>query len=145
MRDPGFAVMNDAEQIVRAIIGVFNTGGCSVAILDPHKLVSFPVDRLRAAGQATYDLFLRHQAKKVIEAAAKSSIHDLVDGSELQRLAERYMGMSRDEATEMKEKVARQKAMIKSLESYLQDMADEQARLRTALEDHGTCMQPSQG
>ncbi|KAJ0389723.1 hypothetical protein P43SY_011648 [Pythium insidiosum] len=51
--------------------------------------------------------------------------------------------MSRDEATEMKEKVARQKAMIKSLESYLQDMADEQARLRTALEDHGTCMQQS--
>ncbi|KAJ0391373.1 hypothetical protein P43SY_009968 [Pythium insidiosum] len=143
MRDPGFAVMNDAEQIVRAIIGVFNTGGCSVAILDPHKLVSFPVDRLRAAGQATYDLFLRHQAKKVIEAAAKSSIHDLVDGSELQRLAERYMGMSKDEATEMKEKVARQKAMIKSLESYLQDMADEQARLRTALEDRGACMQQS--
>ncbi|KAJ0398046.1 hypothetical protein ATCC90586_005245 [Pythium insidiosum] len=123
-RDPGFAVMNDAEQIVRAIIGVFNTGGCSVAILDPHKLVSFP-------------------AKKVIEATAKSSIHDLVDGSELQRLAERYMGMSKDEATDMKEKVARQKAMIKSLGSYLQDMADEQARLRTALEHRGASMQQS--
>ncbi|KAJ0391433.1 hypothetical protein ATCC90586_011285 [Pythium insidiosum] len=90
---------------------------------------------MRAAGQATYDLFLRHQAWKVITAASKSSLHGLVDGSDLQKLAEKYMGCSKDEVIGMRERLARQEAMVLSLESYLQEMADEQARLKKQLED----------
>ncbi|GLE05551.1 hypothetical protein PINS_up014574 [Pythium insidiosum] len=135
MRDPGFAVMNDPHQIVRALIGVFNAGGCSVSITDPHKIASFPTERLRAAGQATYDLFLRDQAWKVITAAAKSSLHGLVDGSDLQKLAEKYMGYTKDEVIGMRERVDRQQAMILSLETYLQEVADEQAKLKRNLEE----------
>ncbi|GLE07156.1 hypothetical protein PINS_up017131 [Pythium insidiosum] len=134
IRDPGFALMNDRHQLVAAIIGVFNTGGCSVVVDDYERILRFPVERLRAAGQATYDLFLRHQAWKLITAAAKSSLHGLVDGSDLQKLAEKYMGHSKEEVIEMREEVARQKAMILSLEGYLQDMADQQTRLQTSLE-----------
>jgi len=101
VRDPGFALMNAPHQLVAAIIGVFNTGGCSVVAADYERILRFPVETLRAAGQATYDLFLRHQAWKLITAAAKSSLHGLVDGSDLKKLAEKYMGHSKEDVVEM--------------------------------------------
>ncbi|GLD99713.1 hypothetical protein PINS_up008441 [Pythium insidiosum] len=136
-RDPGFALMTDPHQLVAAIIGVFNTGGCSVVVADYERILSCPIEKLHAAGQAVYDLFLRQQSWKMITAAAKSSLHGLVDGSDLQKLAEKYMGHTKEQVVEMREELARQKAMAMSLETYLQDLADEKTRLEAEIAARG--------
>ncbi|KAJ0398878.1 hypothetical protein ATCC90586_009809 [Pythium insidiosum] len=69
VRDPGFNVMKDPALILWAIVGVFNTAGYSATIRDREAILKYGKEVLASAGQAVYDLILRHQMQRKIEQA----------------------------------------------------------------------------
>jgi hypothetical protein len=68
VRDPRFAAMKSQQELLNAIVGVFNTAGYSVAIRNQELILATDMVKLATAGQAVYDLFLRHQLLHWAEA-----------------------------------------------------------------------------
>ncbi|KAJ0393267.1 hypothetical protein ATCC90586_008735 [Pythium insidiosum] len=125
VRDPGFNAMKDPALILWAIVGVFNTAGYSVTIRDREAILKYGKEALASAGQAVYDLFLRHQMQRKIEQAMTKAAGGLADEDEVRRVAEQYIGKSKAEVTRMQEDIYLKDSIISGLERYVQELADE--------------------
>ncbi|KAJ0407569.1 hypothetical protein P43SY_006887 [Pythium insidiosum] len=118
VRDPGFNAMKDPALILWAIVGVFNTAGYSVTIRDREAILKYGREALASAGQAVYDLFLRHQMQRKIEQAMMKAAGGLADEDEVRRVAEQYIGKSKAEVTRMQEDIYLKDSIISGLERY---------------------------
>ncbi|KAJ0389635.1 hypothetical protein P43SY_010204 [Pythium insidiosum] len=117
--------MKDPALILWAIVGVFNTAGYSVTIRDREAILKYGKEALASAGQAVYDLFLRHQMQRKIEQAMTKAAGGLADEDEVRRVAEQYIGKSKAEVTRMQEDIYLKDSIISGLERYVQELADE--------------------
>ncbi|KAJ0391256.1 hypothetical protein ATCC90586_012104 [Pythium insidiosum] len=125
VRDPGFNAMKDPALILWAIVGVFNTAGYSVTIRDREAILKYGKEALASAGQAVYDLFLRHQMQRKIEQAMTKAAGGLADEDEVRQVAEQYIGKSKAQVTRMQEDIYLKDSIISGLERYVQELADE--------------------
>ncbi|KAJ0391140.1 hypothetical protein P43SY_010447 [Pythium insidiosum] len=116
VRDPGFNAMKDPALILWAIVGVFNTAGYRVTIRDREAILKYGKEALKSAGQAVYDLFLRHQMQRKIEQAMTKAAGGLADEEEVRRVAEQYIGKSKAEVTRMQEDIYLKDSIISGLE-----------------------------
>jgi hypothetical protein len=122
VRDPQFAAMRTSEEILDGIIKIFNTAGYSVHIVDKEAVFACGLVRLVSAGQAIYDLFLRHQMQRKIEKASTLNGHGETEAKEI---ADQELEKANDQARRATDLVDYQASIILKLETRLQEMADE--------------------
>lgn len=124
VRDPGFAAMRDPQRVLTAIVGVFNTAGFSVGIKNQATILSIDLTKLITAGQAVYDLLLRHQLQRKMEAAVAAGRSGLFDAKDVHELAENVIGRSKSEVYKLEQDLLVKDGMLKNLEKYLQEFAE---------------------
>ena len=129
VRDPGFAAMTSANQILLGIIGVFNTAGYSVKIANRRAVLSHSMRNLAVAGQAVYDLFLRHQMSRKIQRAVETAQGGMLGDAEMKRIAEQYMGYSKEEVKKLQEDLYYKDSVVTTMERYMQEIADQRDEL----------------
>jgi hypothetical protein len=139
VRDPQFAAMQNAGEMFHGIIGVFNTAGYSVRVLDQRAILAAGTMKLALAGQAIYDLFLRHQMQRKIERASMEAKQERpLSEVETKQIAEEYLGKTfgktKSDLDRIMNESAVKDATIINMEAYLQGLA-EKVDLLTAERD----------